>query len=229
MAKHKPAKMLAVLGRCRRTGRWRVGRRSVVLAVLGACRLDMRSSFVEDDEDEMKMKVTVFLGSAVFILPDGAEVRPSGMSVLSVSLVDVPEHPEPSGLPTLEIEWTCVLGRLQIVTGPALELLEAAAVEAKAAGRKGRGNSKSKGRKKDVAVVDVEASVVEPLAAEPVAVLAEGVLDSDDQSGFPAEVETDEAVADTAAVEAEAEGPVVDGASAVDEASVAEILISPSR
>ena len=121
MAKHPPAKMSAVLGRCRRTGRWRLGARSTVLALLGSVRLDMRSSFVEGEASELKMKVTVFLGSAVFILPEGAEVRPSGMSLLSAEWVDVPEHEVPSGLPTLDIEWTCVLGRVHVITGSVLE------------------------------------------------------------------------------------------------------------
>ncbi len=122
MAKHPPAKMSAVLGRCRRTGRWRLGARSTVLAVLGSVRLDMRHSFVEGEEPaELKMKVTVLFGSAVLILPEGAEVRPSGMSLLSAEWVDVPDHPVPSGLPTLEVEWTCVLGRVHVVTGSVLE------------------------------------------------------------------------------------------------------------
>ena len=122
MAKHPPAKMSAVLGRCRRTGRWRLGARSNVLAVFGSVRLDMRHSFVEGDEpDELKMKVMVLFGSAVLILPEGAEVRPSGMSFLSAEWVDVPDHPVPSGLPTLEVEWTCVLGRVHVVTGSVLE------------------------------------------------------------------------------------------------------------
>ena len=119
MAKAKPTKMLAVLGRCRRTGRWRVAAKSQVLAVLGTCSLDMRRSFVESD-DQLKMKVTVVFGSATFLLPHGAEVRPSGVSFLASSLVDVPEHEDESELPTLDIEWICMFGRLRIITEEAL-------------------------------------------------------------------------------------------------------------
>jgi len=113
--------MSAVLGRCRRTGRWRLAARSNVLALFGSVRLDMRHSFVEGDEpDELKMKVMVLFGSAVLILPEGAEVRPSGVSFLSAEWVDVPDH-VPVGLPTLEVEWTCVFGRVHVVTGSVLE------------------------------------------------------------------------------------------------------------
>ncbi|MGF1595949.1 MAG: hypothetical protein ACFCVK_03310 [Acidimicrobiales bacterium] len=117
MAKPKPAKMLAILGRSRRTGRWRIASRSSVLAFLGSCQLDMRHSDVDDES--LKMKVTVVLGSATFVLPDGAEVRPSGVSLLSVSSVDVPDQDERSELPVLEIEWTVVFGRLRIRTAGA--------------------------------------------------------------------------------------------------------------
>jgi hypothetical protein len=106
--------MLAILGRSRRTGRWRLASRTSVLALLGACHLDLRASFVEDDS--LKMKVTVLFGSATFLLPVGAEVRPSGMSVLAASTVDVLEQDETADLPMLEIEWIAILGRIRIIT-----------------------------------------------------------------------------------------------------------------
>ncbi|MEM9651597.1 MAG: hypothetical protein AAGA65_05845 [Actinomycetota bacterium] len=124
MAKPKPTKMLAVLGRSRRTGRWRVASRSSVLSLLGACHLDMTQSFV-DDKEKLKMTVQVFLGSATFILPDGAEVRPSGTAVLAASMVDVPDHDDTSDLPTLDIEWTCIFGRIRILSEDAAAQLEA--------------------------------------------------------------------------------------------------------
>lgn len=114
MAKSKPTKMLAILGRCHRTGRWRLGSRSTILALLGVCHLDMRDSFVE--AEQLKMSVTVLLGSATFIVPSGAEVRPSGMAFLSGSVVDVPEHEDTSELPTLEIEWTSIFGSVKIIS-----------------------------------------------------------------------------------------------------------------
>ena len=117
MAKSKPTKMLAVLGRSRRTGRWTVASRSSVLALLGSCHLDMTHSSI--DGDQFKMKVTVLLGSTTFVLPPGAVVKPSGMSLLAGSTVDVPEQEDDAGLPILEIEWTAILGRLRIVTATA--------------------------------------------------------------------------------------------------------------
>lgn len=126
MAKKKPTKMLAVLARSRRGGRWSIASQSSVLAVLGACHLDMRRSSV--DGETFKMKVTVFLGSATFILPPGASVKPSGVTILAKSLVDVPETEEQCTLPTMEIEWTTVFGRVHIVTGSLTDEAEEVAV-----------------------------------------------------------------------------------------------------
>ena len=120
MAKSKPTRMLAVLGRCRRTGRWRLASRSTVLALLGVCHLDLRNSFVETER--IRVKVTVLFGSATFIVPNGAEVRPSGLSLLGGSIVDVPEHEDTSELPTLEIDWISILGRIRIVTEDTIDV-----------------------------------------------------------------------------------------------------------
>ncbi|MEM7275305.1 MAG: hypothetical protein AAF547_19670, partial [Actinomycetota bacterium] len=84
----------------------------------------MTHSFV-DDKEKLKMSVTVFLGSATFILPDGAEVRPSGMALLAASMVDVPDHDDTSDLPTLDIEWSCIFGRLRILSEDAAARLAA--------------------------------------------------------------------------------------------------------
>ena len=50
MAKPKPTKMLAVFGRCRRLGIWKIASKSTVLALFGLCHLDMRFSTAEGDK-----------------------------------------------------------------------------------------------------------------------------------------------------------------------------------
>ncbi|MGH1492873.1 MAG: hypothetical protein ACRBK7_26345 [Acidimicrobiales bacterium] len=114
MAKSKPTKMLAVLGRCRRGGRWQPANRSSVLAVVGDCYLDMRKALV-DEEQPVKFEVTVVLGSVTFVVPPGVEIRPSGMSILASSKVAVPTA-EDSSFPVIEVEWNCILGRIRIIS-----------------------------------------------------------------------------------------------------------------
>jgi len=62
------------------------------------------------------MKVTVIFGSATFVMPQGAEVHPSGVSLLSGSVVEVPENQESTDLPMLEVEWFSVFGKVKIIT-----------------------------------------------------------------------------------------------------------------
>ncbi|MCP3993197.1 MAG: hypothetical protein GY724_29310, partial [Actinomycetia bacterium] len=119
MAKSNRGKMFAILARCQRSGRWRLASRFSVLALLGACRLDLRRAIVEGERS--RVKVTVFLGSASVMLPPGAEVRPSGFSLLSASTVDIPGADETSELPLIEIEWITIFGRLRIGTEETLE------------------------------------------------------------------------------------------------------------
>ena len=115
----KQGKMFAILARCQRAGRWLLAPRFSVLAFLGSCRLDLRAAHV--DGEKSKVKVTVFLGSASIMLPQGAEVRPSGLAFLSASSVDVPDAPDSADLPLIEIEWTAILGRFRIGTEETLD------------------------------------------------------------------------------------------------------------
>lgn len=106
------AKMLAVLGRSRRTGRWRVAKTTNVLALLGACKIDMSDAVIDDEQ--LKMKITVLFGSASIVLPEGALVQPSGISFLSSSIVDVSDDVPEGDVPTISVECMTVFGRSRI-------------------------------------------------------------------------------------------------------------------
>ncbi len=105
--------MLAILGRCRRSGRLNLVPRSSVLVLFGTCFLDMQHASV--DGDTFKMKATVAFGDATLILPEGAVVKPSGTGLLAEASVDIPEQDNDATLPTLEIEWTALFGRIRIL------------------------------------------------------------------------------------------------------------------
>ena len=134
MAKSKkqpPAKMLAVLGRSRRTGRWRLAKVTNVLALLGGCRIDMRHAVIEDES--LTMKITVLFGSASVLLPRGALVQPSGISLLSASTVEVAEEEPEGDVPTIAIEWLTLFGRLKVTHPPAEPVIVTQVVQAPAA------------------------------------------------------------------------------------------------
>jgi hypothetical protein len=123
MAKHT-AKVVAVLGRTRRVGRWKIADDSLVIAVFGRCLLDLTRAFIDevdaddgDDEDWLEpisIRVIALFGSVSIVLPSGAQLDPSGMAILASAGVDLPLASEPVPLKPLEIEWTAVLARVRV-------------------------------------------------------------------------------------------------------------------
>ncbi len=120
MAKARSSKVHAILGRTGRFGRWRLGPRMSIVAALGTCRLDLRQAQI--DEPITKVKASVFLGSIRVVVPSGVEVRPSGLSLLSSSHVNVAEFEDEDDPPLIEIDWTSVVGKLVIGTAADLGL-----------------------------------------------------------------------------------------------------------
>lgn len=112
------AKMTALLGSCRRTGRWKIAARSTAFVFLGNCSIDYREAYVDVEDESIRLSVLCVLGRATFIVPEGSDVQPSVVSLLGSTVFDVPEVDAESPLPTLIIDSTTLLGRCRIVTAP---------------------------------------------------------------------------------------------------------------
>lgn len=112
------AKMTALLGSCRRTGRWKIAARSAAFVFLGNCSIDYREAYVGPDDESIRLSVFCVLGRATFIVPEGSDVQPSVVSLLGSTVFDVPEVDAESPLPTLIIDSTTLLGRCRILTAP---------------------------------------------------------------------------------------------------------------
>jgi hypothetical protein len=113
-----PAKLTAVLGACKRRGRWQVSNQTTAFVLLGHCYIDYREAYADDEIEKMKLKVTCILGNATFIVPEGADIQPSVVSLLASTGFDVPKVDGESPLPTLVIESTTLLGRCRVLTSP---------------------------------------------------------------------------------------------------------------
>jgi len=113
-----PAKLTAVLGACKRRGRWQVSNQTTAFVLFGHCYIDYRDAYADDEIEKMKLKVTCILGNATFIVPEGADIQPSVVSLLASTGFDVPKVDGESPLPTLVIESTTVLGRCRVLTSP---------------------------------------------------------------------------------------------------------------
>lgn len=110
------AKLTAVLGNCKRTGRWQIRSHTKALVLFGNCKIDYRDAYADDDLDEIKLDVLCVFGRAVFILPPGANVQPSAVSLLSSSKFDVKVTNVESDLPSIKMETTTVFGMCRVET-----------------------------------------------------------------------------------------------------------------
>jgi hypothetical protein len=108
------AQIFSVIGGAKRSGRWRVPASTRTLTLFGRCLIDLRQA--ETTADELSFScISVFAG-VTFIVPEGAEVRPSGMAILGSARSLVPVSDSPATLPPISIDAITVLGRLRIRT-----------------------------------------------------------------------------------------------------------------
>lgn len=112
------AKVIAVLGRTLRAGRWKLADDSLVIAVFGRCVLDLSRAYVDEEDDELSMTVIAVFGSVSIVLPPGCDVEPSGIALLASSEVEIPsdkiEDVTADVLAPLDISWFAMFGRVRI-------------------------------------------------------------------------------------------------------------------
>lgn len=131
------AKVIAVLGRTLRAGRWKLADDSLVIAVFGRCVLDLSRAYVDEEDDELSMTVFCLFGSVSIVLPPGCDLEPSGIALLASSEVEIPsdrvEDVTEDVLAPLDISWFAMFGRVRINELSPLSDAEAGIGEAEAA------------------------------------------------------------------------------------------------
>jgi len=110
------AKLTAILGSCKRTGRWKIRPHTKALVLFGNCKIDYRDAYADDDLEEIKLDVLCLFGRAVFTLPPGTNVQPSSVSVLSSSNFEVEATSETSELPSIKMEAITIFGKCRVHT-----------------------------------------------------------------------------------------------------------------
>jgi hypothetical protein len=108
------AQIFSVIGGAKRSGRWRVPASTRTLTLFGRCLIDLRQA--ETTADELSFSCISAFAAVTFIVPEGAEVRPSGVAVLGSARSLVPASDTPANLPPISIDAITVLGRLRIRT-----------------------------------------------------------------------------------------------------------------
>jgi len=101
---------VAIFSGAERRGHWRVPRRSKAVAVFGGVELDMRDAELAGRDTYLTV-VAVFGGVAITV-PEGVEVRMSGMAVFGGKTAKVP--PAPPGAPVIHVKCTAVFGGVEV-------------------------------------------------------------------------------------------------------------------
>lgn len=102
---------LAVLGSAQRSGFWRLAAESRVVAVLGSCKIDLRSARIS--AAVTTLEVASVLGSIDVIVPAGVEVELEVHAVLGSRDMRMGTAP-PSGAPLIRITGMVLLGSLNV-------------------------------------------------------------------------------------------------------------------
>lgn len=112
------AKVIAVLGRTLRAGRWKLADDTLVIAVFGRCVLDLSRAYVDEEDEELSMTVFAMFGSVTIVLPPGCDVEPSGIALIASSEVEIPSEKgddiTQEVLAPMDISWFAMFGRVRI-------------------------------------------------------------------------------------------------------------------
>ena len=119
MSTEANAQIISVIGGCRRAGRWLVPSKTKVMTFFGRATIDLREA--QTSADELAFDCMSAFASITFIVPEGAEVRPSGVAILASARSDVPVEVGGCHLPRIAIDAVTLFGRFRVVTGEALE------------------------------------------------------------------------------------------------------------
>ncbi len=93
-------------------GRWRIGRKTNAVAVMGSCDLDLRRAEIEGPD--VTISVLAFWGGVKITVPEGFDVELRGLSVMGgrkLSLRDVPRIP---GSPLIVVQGYSVMGGIEV-------------------------------------------------------------------------------------------------------------------
>lgn len=130
------SKVIAVLGRTLRSGRWKLADDTVVIALFGRCVVDLTRAYVDEEDDELAMSIFAVFGSVSVLLPAGCDVEPSGVAVVASSEIEIPsDRPTDitkTALAPLDVSWLAMFAKVRVaeVRADATAGLPAAAVAA---------------------------------------------------------------------------------------------------
>jgi hypothetical protein len=103
---------IAIMSAAERGGVWRVNQESLVLAVMGECKLDLRQASISAPVTTIRARV--LMGNLQVTVPQGVEVELDAMTVAGARKALMSGPPPPAGAPIIRIEGWVVMGELTV-------------------------------------------------------------------------------------------------------------------
>ncbi|MGH9278293.1 MAG: DUF1707 SHOCT-like domain-containing protein [Acidimicrobiales bacterium] len=105
-------RIVALVGDSEQQGRWRVARRTKVVAVLGDVTLNLKAGTFEGQE--ITIDALALVGDVIIVVPECMEVDLTGTPILGDHILRVTAGPAREVLPTLRVRARAVLGDVTI-------------------------------------------------------------------------------------------------------------------
>ncbi len=112
--------VLAFMGAGDRRGRWRLWRRTRVVAVMGGSNLDLREA--EIDGPEIEITAVALMGGIDVIVSNGVEVDLSGFAVMGANGGPGGSGPRHRGAPVVRVRAYSLMGGVNVKRNPASKL-----------------------------------------------------------------------------------------------------------
>jgi len=106
--KRHPRWLIGVLGGSELKGRWRLGSRLRIIALLGGAQLDLGQA--EPEAAESLITAVAILGGVEIIAPPGVPVELTGVSLLGGKSDERPPGPPLPGCPLVRVRTFCLFG-----------------------------------------------------------------------------------------------------------------------
>jgi hypothetical protein len=107
---------VAVMGGVERRSRWRVPERTVAVAVMGGCVLDLRKAEIESDEIEIT--AVAVMGGVDIVVPEGVEVELTGFALMGGKDAQVKDIPPVPGSPFVRVRAFACMGGVTVRSRP---------------------------------------------------------------------------------------------------------------
>jgi class 3 adenylate cyclase len=104
--------VVAVMSGAKRSGRWRLGKRCRAIAVMGGCKLDLRSA--ELTAQDPVIRAVSIMGGIDIIIPEGIAVEVTGLALMGGKSVRIKDVPPVPGAPRLRVRVLALMGGVSV-------------------------------------------------------------------------------------------------------------------